>query len=92
MFFALALLGTMVLMVLSREKWWDSEEGIRPESFVRHILRYGGSLFVAAFVLTFATGSMVVVPAGHRGVVFNSFSGVRLQALGEGLNFILPIL
>lgn len=32
----------------------------------------------------------VVVPAGHRGVVFNEFEGVQGQTLAEGFHFITP--
>ena len=36
--------------------------------------------------------SFVIIPPGHRGVVFNKFSGVRSAALKEGFNTVLPIL
>jgi regulator of protease activity HflC (stomatin/prohibitin superfamily) len=44
----------------------------------------------AAFLLTFLTDAIVIVPAGHRGVVFDAIKGVRPVPLKEGLNFITP--
>lgn len=44
-------------------------------------------LFAAIVLKPFA-----IVPAGHRGVVFNTFSGVDTsQNLGEGIHFMLPM-
>ncbi len=34
---------------------------------------------------------LIVVPAGHRGVVFSRTGGVRGKPLGEGLNFVVPL-
>lgn len=44
---------------------------------------------VVAFVLL---GSVVVIPAGNRGVVFSQGSGIENRILGEGLSFVTPFL
>ena len=46
----------------------------------------------ALFVLLFLMGVVEVIPAGHRGVVFNKLTGVENRKLGEGLNFITPLI
>lgn len=35
-------------------------------------------------------GSITIIGAGERGVVFDSVSGVKPKALGEGINFVTP--
>lgn len=46
--------------------------------------------FILLMVLTNLASAIVVIPAGHRGVVFNKFTGVKMNAIGEGINFIIP--
>jgi regulator of protease activity HflC (stomatin/prohibitin superfamily) len=41
--------------------------------------------------LLVGAASLTVVPAGHRGVVFNVFRGVQPWALGEGLHVVSPL-
>lgn len=41
--------------------------------------------------LLVGAASLTVVPAGHRGVVFNVFHGVQPWALGEGLHVVSPL-
>lgn len=36
--------------------------------------------------------SFTIVPAGHRGVIFNLFSGVELHSFDEGINFKIPFI
>lgn len=43
-------------------------------------------------VSTAAIGSVVIVPAGHRAVVFNCMSGVEHRTLTEGTHVLAPIL
>jgi len=44
-------------------------------------------IFVA---LIFLSKTILVVSAGHRAIVFNSFTGVENRTLGEGLHFLVP--
>lgn len=41
-------------------------------------------------VLYLLSKLFIIVPAGHRVVVFNNFSGVEQGALGEGMNVLIP--
>jgi prohibitin 2 len=45
---------------------------------------------VALLVLIVLSKLVIVVPAGTRVVIFNSFSGVEQRVLGEGMNILLP--
>lgn len=52
--------------------------------------------FVAAFIGLIVLGNLlsgiVIVPAGHRAVVFNKVSGIKQVVLAEGLNFVIPFI
>ena len=48
-------------------------------------------LVLLIFGLIIIFGSWFVVPAGHQGVVFNTFIGVKAQTYGEGLHFKIPL-
>ena len=41
-------------------------------------------------VLIFLSRTVLIVNAGHRAIVFNSFIGVEKRTLGEGIHFIVP--
>lgn len=48
-------------------------------------------LIIAIFVgLIFISKTILIVNAGQRAVVFNSFTGVEKRTLGEGIHFLLP--
>lgn len=48
-------------------------------------------IIVVVLITSLIYGSFFVVPAGHQGVVFNTFTGVKAQTYGEGLHFKLPL-
>lgn len=52
----------------------------------------GGGAIIAGVIVAFLSLSMVVVPAGNVGVVFNVFGGVQEDELGEGFHIVLPFL
>jgi regulator of protease activity HflC (stomatin/prohibitin superfamily) len=56
----------------------------------RLTVRRGVLLAAALLLLLLAASSLRVVPAGHRGVVFNLFDGVRPWVLGDGLHVVVP--
>jgi prohibitin 1 len=58
--------------------------------YVRYILWAIGAVVV--IFLLIAIFPFVVVGAGMRGVVFNSFSGVENRILGEGLHVRIPLI
>lgn len=47
-----------------------------------------GVLAIVGVLILFQ--SMVIVPAGYRAIVFNTFSGVEERSLDEGMNFLVP--
>lgn len=89
MWFTLAIVVVVILMFLSRNKWYSKGE-LDTNTFIRTLAKYFIVSILAAFLLTFVGDTIVIVPAGHRGVIFDSFKGVRQQSLKEGLNFIIP--
>jgi regulator of protease activity HflC (stomatin/prohibitin superfamily) len=50
------------------------------------------AFIIAAIVLLFIVfRPFVIIPAGHRGVVFNNFKGIdKSRVLGEGMHFLIP--
>jgi regulator of protease activity HflC (stomatin/prohibitin superfamily) len=46
--------------------------------------------FVSIIALGLVFGSYVIVPAGQRAVIYSSFHGVEMQALGEGFHWKVP--
>ncbi|MBI5884334.1 MAG: prohibitin family protein [Elusimicrobia bacterium] len=53
--------------------------------------RYGFTFLILAVLAIIGTQGVVIVPPGHRGIIFNKISGVRQQALQEGFNVVLPV-
>jgi regulator of protease activity HflC (stomatin/prohibitin superfamily) len=51
----------------------------------------GSVLIVVGVVGAFLATSIVVVPAGHVGVVFNVFGGVQQDEVGEGVHVVVPV-
>ncbi|MEX2543265.1 MAG: prohibitin family protein [Trueperaceae bacterium] len=52
----------------------------------------GSVLMVVGVVVAFLASSIVIVPAGHVGVVFNVVGGVQQDEVGEGLHLVVPVL
>lgn len=50
----------------------------------------GGAISFIILVLFLIFGPIVIIGAGQRGVVFNSFSGVEPRILGEGTHLRIP--
>lgn len=50
-----------------------------------------GLILVALLVLLMTMSPVAIIPAGHRGVVFNRITGVQPSNLNEGLNFRIPL-
>jgi regulator of protease activity HflC (stomatin/prohibitin superfamily) len=93
MIFLLAVITFLGLMTYWSKEWWDhSKKDIISSSF----LHYLGKAVLIVFPLVILEGllwsSFVIVPAGHRGVVFNKLSGIKPGVLGEGFNVVLPFI
>lgn len=62
------------------------EEGL-PVKFISKLI---GGVLLLILVLSVIFGGFFIVPAGHKGVVFNSFTGVKPITYDEGTHFKLP--
>lgn len=91
MWFTLAIMAVLVLLVLRRARYADGpKKTLNPALLIVDAGKLFAAALVAAFFLTFIQDTVVLVPAGQRGVVFDVFKGVKPQPLREGWNFILP--
>lgn len=52
----------------------------------------GSKWLLIVGIIFMILGVLVVIPAGNRGVVFNVFTGVQKQPLGEGMHLVVPII
>jgi regulator of protease activity HflC (stomatin/prohibitin superfamily) len=88
----LALAIVAGLMAKWSGKWWDPRtKDVEMGALVSSL---GKALVIVLPLLLLeiaVAGSFVIVPPGHRGVVFNKLSGMRANSLQEGFNFVLPI-
>lgn len=57
---------------------------------IKKNIRIGIIIFAGLIILITLLNSIVVVPAGHRYVVFNVFKGVLDKELDEGIHILLP--
>jgi prohibitin 2 len=76
---AVAVLGLVVLA-----------QGVQAQQTGQRSL--GSVLVVIGLVGAFLASSIVVVPAGHVGVVFNVIGGVQQEEIGEGIHVLVPVL
>lgn len=91
MFVVLAIIALVVIVVLRAQQFRLSKTEFDLAGLMRYAMKLGVILVGGAFVLTFLASCIIVVPAGHRAVVFDVIGGgVKPVALGEGLNFIVP--
>jgi regulator of protease activity HflC (stomatin/prohibitin superfamily) len=91
MFIVLGVFVVVLLMGLSYRQWFDDKsDTFNVGLFSGKLAKYTVVVMGLAIVATFAKDSLIVVPAGHRGVIFDKFSGVKPNALNEGFNVILP--
>jgi regulator of protease activity HflC (stomatin/prohibitin superfamily) len=65
----------------------DEREGLKSSDVIEMVVA-----FIALIVISNLASALVVVPAGHRVVIFNKFTGVKPKALNEGLNIITPFI
>jgi len=84
--------GIAVLIVVVAVKWKNFQTAKGPDApaLTRFLAKALVITLFISFVLTFLSDAVVIIPAGHRAVVFDQIKGVRPVALKEGLNFIMP--
>jgi regulator of protease activity HflC (stomatin/prohibitin superfamily) len=90
-FLFLAVVVTALVVLSKRSQWFDGRT-VDAEALTGIVTRVGGSLLILALIIGVAAGSVVIVPPGHRGVIFNRVSGIKQVALNEGMNFVMPVL
>jgi regulator of protease activity HflC (stomatin/prohibitin superfamily) len=93
MWFMLAIVVVIGLLAIRWKTLVNPKTG-EPNvgTLIYTLARYMILALLAAFALTFVQDAVVVVPAGHRGVVFDVVKGVKPAALQEGMNFIVPFM
>lgn len=87
----LAVVVTALVTLSKRSQWWDGRT-VDAEVLTSIVTRVGVGMLSLAVLVGIVAGSVVIVPPGHRGVVFNRVSGIKPTALGEGLGFVMPVL
>lgn len=92
MWFVIAMLFVLVMMVLTRNQWFPRGAGLDVGQMLASFFKFFAVGIVGAFVLTFLFECLVIVPAGHRGVIFDRFKGVQQKQLEEGFNLIIPFI
>jgi regulator of protease activity HflC (stomatin/prohibitin superfamily) len=86
----IAVVSTAVFVMSRRSEWYDGRS-VNPEAMIGVATRFGTRILMGAITVAVLLSTIVVVPPGHRGVVFNRLTGIKPQALGEGLGFVIPI-
>jgi regulator of protease activity HflC (stomatin/prohibitin superfamily) len=92
MWFLFAAIFVAAMMALTRRQWNPQGDTIDVARMTRNLAKFFTIGIVVAFALTFVGDTVVVVPAGHRAVVFDRFKGLQTTPLKEGMNFIVPML
>jgi regulator of protease activity HflC (stomatin/prohibitin superfamily) len=90
MWFILAVVFVVVMLVLTRRQWNPRADEIDIPVLTRKLAKYFTVGLLVAFFMTFLEDAVVIVPAGHRGVIFDRFKGIQSKQLNEGMNFIIP--
>ena len=80
--FVLAIIALIVGLGLK----YGLKKGFSMRSFTRDLALFG----VLAFSIAGVIKAITIVEAGHRVVVFDRISGVKMEALGEGFHLIIP--
>lgn len=89
-FIFIALVVTGLVVFSKRESWYDGRS-VDAAALTGLVAKIGGSFLALAILAGIAVSSVVIVPPGFRGVVFNRVSGIKPQPLGEGLGFVMPM-
>jgi regulator of protease activity HflC (stomatin/prohibitin superfamily) len=91
MWFTLAIVAVIALLAFRWKTFLDPKTKAPVISLLAvSLAKYMAVALLTAFFLTFLQDTVVVVPAGHRAVIFDVFKGVKAEPLKEGMNFIIP--
>ena len=91
MWYFLAILALIVILIVRSKRFvTPSGDGfaLSVGKLTKEVVGWGIPLMLLATISSW----IVIVPAGHRGIVFSSITGVQSIPLDEGLNFVVPII
>ncbi|TPW20413.1 MAG: Prohibitin [Elusimicrobia bacterium] len=86
-----AFVVTGLIMSMLKDRYMDGKH-FDAEAFAKTLRTVAGIALTLGVMAAVGTQSLVVIPPGHRGVVFNRVSGVKQVPLGEGFNFLVPFI
>ena len=92
MWFTLAVIIVIVLLAFRWKSFFDPHKNLLIPELTKALAKYMIITLIAAFLLTFLQDTVVIVPAGHRAVIFDTVKGVLPTPLKEGMNYITPYL
>src|SRR5258708_34609870 len=92
MWFTLAIVVVITLLALRWKNFIDVKKNLLIPELTKALAKYMVIALVAAFFLTFLQDTVVIIPAGHRGIVFDTVKGVLPVSLKEGINYLTPYL
>lgn len=84
-----AFVVTGLIMSMLKDRYMDGNR-FDAEAFAKTLRTVAGIALTLGVMAAVGTQSLIVIPPGHRGVVFNRVSGVRMMPQGEGFNFLIP--
>lgn len=71
---------------------WGSWADAKGNPSIKQIIVTVVAAILAGLTFGKLAGAVTIIGAGERGVVFDSLSGVKPKALGEGINFVTPFI
>lgn len=86
---AAAVLAAAVVLLLGRRKTTVDKFGVEVQkTTIAPLAKRNAAILLVGGLVVAAT--LVVVPAGHRGVVYSAAGGVNVSERQEGFSFVLP--
>jgi len=92
MWFTLAIIIVIAVLALRWKNFLDVKKNLMIPELTKALSKYMAVALVAAFFLTFLQDTVVIIPAGHRGIVFDTVKGILPVSLKEGINYLTPYL
>ncbi|HUO56989.1 MAG TPA: hypothetical protein VMV05_02320, partial [bacterium] len=76
MWFTIAVIIVIILLAFRWKTFFDAHKNLLIPELTKALAKYMVITLIAAFLLTLLQDTVVIVPAGHRGVVFDTVKGV----------------
>ena len=90
-FLVLAVLATAAIAILKKDEWARGRD-VDPAALRGIVLRFGALFLTLGIAIGIGSQAVIIVPAGRRGIVFNTLTGIRAVPLSEGVNFMIPMI